>query len=109
MKGENTGDMVGPGIRTQDLSDESLVPYRSELSRQPEMKSKRTNKKIKSQEKRKAEERIVEKNGEKKRKEKDQEQSRKKEENQLKKNEENNADIIKSRKTSQKTRKTVRY
>ena len=27
--------MVGPGIRTQDLSDESLAPYRSELSRQP--------------------------------------------------------------------------
>ena len=27
--------MVGPGIRTQDLSDESLAPYRSELSGQP--------------------------------------------------------------------------
>ena len=27
--------MVGPGIRTQDLSDEILAPYRSELSRQP--------------------------------------------------------------------------
>ena len=35
MYGENTGDMVGPGIRTQDLSDESLTPYRSELSGQP--------------------------------------------------------------------------
>ena len=27
--------MVGPGIWTQDLSDESLAPYRSELSGQP--------------------------------------------------------------------------
>ena len=27
--------MVGPGICTQDLSDESLTPYRSELSWQP--------------------------------------------------------------------------
>ena len=27
--------MAGPGIRTQDLYDESLAPYRSELSRQP--------------------------------------------------------------------------
>ena len=32
---ENTGDMVGPGIRTQDLSHESLAPYHSELSGQP--------------------------------------------------------------------------
>ena len=35
VKGENTGDNVGPGIQTQDLSDESLAPYRSELSGQP--------------------------------------------------------------------------
>ena len=28
--------MVGPGTQTQDLSDESLAPYRSELSGQPE-------------------------------------------------------------------------
>ena len=35
VQAENTGDMVGPGIRTQDLSDESLAPYRSELSGQP--------------------------------------------------------------------------
>ena len=35
VQGENTGDMVGPGIRTQELSDESLAPYRSELSGQP--------------------------------------------------------------------------
>ena len=34
-QGENTVDMVGPGIWTQDLSDESLAPYRSELSGQP--------------------------------------------------------------------------
>ena len=32
---ENTGDMVGLGIQTQDLFNESLAPYRSELSRQP--------------------------------------------------------------------------
>ena len=35
VQGENTEDMVGPGIQTQDLSDKSLPPYRSELSGQP--------------------------------------------------------------------------
>ena len=35
-QGENTGDMVGPRIRTQDLSDESSAPYRSELSGLPD-------------------------------------------------------------------------
>ena len=44
VQAENTGDMVGPGIPTQDLSDESLAPYRSELSGQPCFKNNILNK-----------------------------------------------------------------